>query len=72
MIPFNEATKGHTLAVDKPKKQVSSTWRIRCSCGWEEKRPKTGGTLEPMAAFKSRGDRHLYGVWQEAQQGRLL
>lgn len=72
MIGFNEATRGHTLAVDKPRKGISTVWRIRCTCGWEERRPKNGGKLESMVEFKIRGDRHLYGVWQAAQQEKLL
>lgn len=71
MIGFPEATKGHTLSVVKPKKNVSSFWRISCTCGWSERRPKEGGKLEPMDAFRGRGQQHLYGVWKDAQQMRL-
>jgi hypothetical protein len=85
MMGFNEATKGHTIGFRKPVSKKAAdlkhirhykSWTVFCTCGWEEKRPKVmvdgkSKTL-PMDAFKAMGDKHLYGIWKDAQQLRIM
>lgn len=80
-IPFAEATRGHTIGLNKPPE--FRIWSIWCSCGWYETRPrvhvttgighrqKTRSAPLPMAEFRSLGDIHLHAVWMQAQQGQL-
>ncbi len=81
-VPFATATKGHTIGVRKPTPTKSKnyavgfkTWNIFCTCGWQSGRPKVErdgkSVMLPIVEFRGLGDKHLYDIWREAQQGRL-